>query len=328
MRDVAAEVAEAGVAEQRVEVRAVDVHLTAGVVHGLRDLEHVVLVHAVRRRVGDHQRGERVGMQRDLRPQIVEVDVAGLVARDDDDLHAREHRGCRVRAVRGRRDEAHRAIEIAVGAVIAADREEPGELALRAGVRLQRHGVVAGDLGEPHLELLDHREVAAHVGLGGERVHARELGPRHGRHLGRGVELHRARSERDHAAVQRVVAVGELLEVAHHRGLGAVRVEDRMREVLVAASQRGGHTGERHGIRERDVAHVVLVRARAGRTPTRRRRDRRPSSSRRPRSRPSRRRPRTADSPSSARARSRAATDPGVTTRIVSKNESETRCRS
>ena len=35
VRDVAAEVAEPGVAEQRVEVGAVDVDLAAGVVHGL-----------------------------------------------------------------------------------------------------------------------------------------------------------------------------------------------------------------------------------------------------------------------------------------------------
>ncbi len=116
VRDVAAEIAEAGVAEERVQVRAVDVHLAAGVVHGLRDLEHVVLVHAVRRRIRDHQRGERVGVRRDLRPQVVEVDVPGLVARDDDHLHARENRGCRIRAVRGRRDEAHRAVDVAVRA--------------------------------------------------------------------------------------------------------------------------------------------------------------------------------------------------------------------
>ena len=37
VRDVAAEVAEPGEAEQRVEVGAVDVDLAAGVVHGLRD---------------------------------------------------------------------------------------------------------------------------------------------------------------------------------------------------------------------------------------------------------------------------------------------------
>ena len=148
---------------------------------------------------------------------------------------------------------------IAVRAVPAADREESCQFALRSRVGLQRHRVVPGDLGQPGLELLDHREVTAHVGLGRERVHARELRPRDGGHLGRGVELHRARTERDHAAVQRIVAVGELLEVAHHRRFAPVRVEHRMREVLVIAQQRVGHAREGHGIRERDSAIAVLV---------------------------------------------------------------------
>ena len=39
--------------------------------------------------------------------------------------------------------------------VVGADRQQPGELALRAGVGLDRDPVVAGDLGQPALELLD-----------------------------------------------------------------------------------------------------------------------------------------------------------------------------
>ena len=50
---------------------------------------------------------------------------------------------------------------LAVGAVVAADRQQPGELALRAGVGLDRDLVVAGDLGQPALELVDQ--------LGGSR---------------------------------------------------------------------------------------------------------------------------------------------------------------
>ena len=50
--------------------------------------------------------------------------------------------------------------------MVAADRQQPGELALAAGVRLQRDGVVAGDLGEPALELPDELEVALDVGAG------------------------------------------------------------------------------------------------------------------------------------------------------------------
>ena len=44
---------------------------------------------------------------------------------------------------------------VAARRVVRADREQARELALRAGVRLQRHRVVAGDLGEPALEVVE-----------------------------------------------------------------------------------------------------------------------------------------------------------------------------
>ncbi len=208
MADVAAEVAEAGVAEQRVEVRAVDVDLATRVVHRGGDGDDLVLVDAVGRRVRDHQGREGVGVRRDLGAKVVEVDVAELVGRDDDDAHAGEDGRRGVGAVRGLRDEAHGALVVAARAVVAADREQAGELALAARVRLQRDGVVAGHVGEPALELVDQLEGPGDVGRGRERVEGRELGPGDGLHLGGGVELHRARAERDHPAVERVVAVG------------------------------------------------------------------------------------------------------------------------
>jgi Flp pilus assembly protein TadG len=42
-----------------------------------------------------------------------------------------------------------------------------------------------------------------------------------------------------HGEVDDIFEVGELLEIAHHRRLAAVRVEHRMREVLVVTQQRG-----------------------------------------------------------------------------------------
>ena len=60
---------------------------------------------------------------------------------------------------------------VAVGAVVAADREQPGELALRAGVGLDRDPVVAGDLGQPALEVVDQLAVAGGV-LGRARTGA------------------------------------------------------------------------------------------------------------------------------------------------------------
>ena len=58
--DVGADVARAGEADLRVHVRAVHVDLAAVLVDDLADLADRLLEHAVRRGVGDHQRGEVV----------------------------------------------------------------------------------------------------------------------------------------------------------------------------------------------------------------------------------------------------------------------------
>ncbi|KZX20287.1 hypothetical protein ACH61_02610 [Rathayibacter tanaceti] len=245
VRDVATEVAEAGEAEQGVEVRAVDVNLAAGLVDEAADLGDLVFVDAVRGRVGDHQRGERLGVLADPGAQVVEVDVAQLVAGDDHDAHPREDSARRIGAVRAGGDQADGAVGVAAGPVPAADRQEPGELPLRAGVGLERDRVVAGEVGQPPLQLVDQRERALHVGLGRERVQVRELGPADRLHLSGGVELHRAGAERDHAAVQRVVGIGEALEEAHHRRLAVVAAEDGVHEEGSAPLERDGDAAGR-----------------------------------------------------------------------------------
>ena len=73
-----------------------------------------------------------------------------------------------------RRDQADVALALAVGLVVAADREQAGQLALRAGVRLDRDPVVAGHLGQPRLELVDQPAVAERVLGRGERVQVGE----------------------------------------------------------------------------------------------------------------------------------------------------------
>src|SRR3546814_16755551 len=66
VRDVRAPLAGPGDADQGVHVGAVGVHLPAVLVHDLADLDHVLLEHAVRGRVGDHDRGQAVGVFRGL----------------------------------------------------------------------------------------------------------------------------------------------------------------------------------------------------------------------------------------------------------------------
>ena len=74
--DVGADVAGRGEADLRVHVRAVHVDLAAVLVDDLADLADALLEHAVRRRVGDHQRAEVVACGCGLGAQVGEVDVA------------------------------------------------------------------------------------------------------------------------------------------------------------------------------------------------------------------------------------------------------------
>ena len=150
---------------------------------------------------------------------------------DDHDLHAGHVRRGRIGAVRRARDEADVAMALAAALVPRPDDEQSRVLALRARVGLHRHGRVTGALDE---HLLETRRSArgspppAPAGANGCRL--RELGPGDRDHLARGVELHGARAERDHGAVERDVLVGEAAQVAQHLGLGVVAVEDRVRE--------------------------------------------------------------------------------------------------
>ena len=174
-----------------------------------------------------------------LAVQVRVVDRAVRGGGHDDDLHAGQHGGGRVGAVRGGRDQADVALGVAAGEVVAADRQQARELALGTGVGLDGDLVVAGDLGQLGFEVLDQFAPAGGLGFRGEGVDGGELRPGDGFHLGRGVQLHGARAQRDHGAVQGQVTVREAADVAQQLGLGAVRVEHRVLQVVGGALDGG-----------------------------------------------------------------------------------------
>ena len=195
--------------------------------------------------IGDHQRREIGGVLVRLGAQVGHIDVAVAVAADHDHLQA-GHRGARrVGAVRAGGDQADVAVPLAARCVVGADRQQAGILALRAGVRLQRDRGKAGDRLKPVGQARDQLGVA--LGLVGrrERMDVGEAGQGDRDHLGRGVQLHRAGAERDHAAVQRDVLLLQALEVAQHLVLGVVLVEHSLfeeRRVARQARRDGGPT--------------------------------------------------------------------------------------
>ena len=69
-------------------VGAVQVDLAAGLVHQFADLGHGFLEHAMRGRVGDHQRGQLVADLFDLGAQVGQVDVAVGVGGHHHHIHA------------------------------------------------------------------------------------------------------------------------------------------------------------------------------------------------------------------------------------------------
>lgn len=66
----------------------------------LTDLTNAFFIHPMGRGVGDHQAGKSIASSARLGLEVVEVDVAIIVAVDDHHLHASHLRRCRVGAMR------------------------------------------------------------------------------------------------------------------------------------------------------------------------------------------------------------------------------------
>ena len=158
--DIGADIARTSEADQRVEVGAVEIDLAAMLMNERADVARAFLEHAMRRRVGDHQRREPVGVLLGLRLEVGDVDVAVVEAAHHDDIHARHGRAGRIGAVRRGRDQADGAMRVAARQMIAADGEQPGIFALASGVGLQRHGIEAGYLGQPRFEVGKHGAIS------------------------------------------------------------------------------------------------------------------------------------------------------------------------
>ncbi len=142
VHDVGAEVAGPDLADQRVHVGAVHIDQRALGVQHVGDLVDLLLEDAQRIGVGQHQRGD---VFVHLRFQRGDVDHARRVRLQILDRVAR-HGGCGwIRAVRGIGNEDLLA-GIALRLEIRANHQDAGQLAMRAGGRLQGDRVHAGDL--------------------------------------------------------------------------------------------------------------------------------------------------------------------------------------
>ena len=237
MTHVGAEVPGFREPDEGVQVGAVDIDLATMTMHDIADLTDGSLEHTVSRGIGDHQCRETIADFLALAGEISEINVAVGVAGNYDNLHACHYGAGGVGSVCARRNQAHGALQVAATAVIGANRQETGEFSLAAGIRLQADGVIAGDLAQITLEFVNQLQVAGDIFERGVRVDVCEVGPRHGDHLGGGIQLHRARTKRNHRAVECEIFVGESSQISQHVGLRAVVAKRRLVEKLVVAQQ-------------------------------------------------------------------------------------------
>mmetsp|Transcript_26909 Transcript_26909/g.70705 ORF Transcript_26909/g.70705 Transcript_26909/m.70705 type:complete len:296 (-) Transcript_26909:1343-2230(-) len=200
--------------------------------HEVAERVDAFLKHTVGRRVRDHDGSQVVRVLLALGLQVSIVNLAVRPYFDVDHLHPRHHGRGRVGAVRRRRHQADVTVVIAPGVVVPTDGHEASQFALSTRVGLERQVVVARYIAEHLLRLLKERQVPLRLVKRSVRVHVCKRRHGHPLHLDRRVELHRARSERDHRVAKRHILVLEVLQVPHHLGLRVVQVEDLLLKEL------------------------------------------------------------------------------------------------
>mmetsp|Transcript_12825 Transcript_12825/g.27711 ORF Transcript_12825/g.27711 Transcript_12825/m.27711 type:complete len:233 (-) Transcript_12825:1659-2357(-) len=210
----------------RIHVGAVHVNLPPGLVNHVNDLDDLSLEHTEGARVRHHERRDIVPVLLHLRAQVVKVDVPLVVVVHHHDLHPRHARRCGVGPVGRLGDQADVAVSLPDRFEVVLDGEEAGVLARGARVGLRRHRREACDLRQIFVEIFDQLVIPLHLIVRGEGVDVGKRGPRDRDHFGGSIELHGARSQRDHGVVQGQVAIFQRFEVAKHLRLGVVLPED------------------------------------------------------------------------------------------------------
>ncbi len=122
--------------------------------------------------------------------------------------------------------------------VILSNRVQAGEFTLRSRIWLHRHRCVSGDFCQPVFKRFNELDETACVLGRNEGVKIGESGPADRLHLSGGVEFHRAGPQRNHASIQRIITIAELLEVPQHLGFAVVGIEYGVSQNLIGTQGR------------------------------------------------------------------------------------------
>ena len=169
MHHIHAEVPRTGLAHQGVHVGAVHVEQGAFGVKYVGDLMNLALEDADGAGVGQHQRSRVFG---DDLLQLGDVDHAQRVGAQVLHLVTADGGGGGVGSV-SRVGDDDLGPGISLGLMVGADQQDAGELSMRAGRRLQRDRIHAGDIEQAGLQQANHLERSL-----GERLRAGKDGLR------------------------------------------------------------------------------------------------------------------------------------------------------
>ena len=181
-----------------IEVGAIHINLSAVLVNDPADFLDALFKYPVGGRIGNHQCCQPLFVLGGFRLQIVEVDVAMLVAFDDHHLHAGHDCAGRVGAVGGGRNQGNIAVAFTTAFQVSADHHHTGKLSLSPGIGLQRNRGKAGQLAEHRLQFTENPGISPGLIFRHKGMQPPEGLPTDRHHLGRSVQLHGAGAEGDH----------------------------------------------------------------------------------------------------------------------------------
>ncbi len=240
MADIAANLAGFDQPDHGVQIGPVNINLPAVIMGDLADRAHGFLKHPMCGGVGDHAGGKPVARLCRFLAEIFQIDIAICRRFHNHHLHAAHLGRGRIGAMGRNRDQADIAVAFAPRAVIGLDCQQARIFPLRAGIGLHGHRIIARNLAEFHAQIGNGLGIA--LGLIGraERVQRGELWPAERHHLCRRIQLHRARPQRDHRSIQRQIPIRKATHVAHHLGLSAVHMENRVGHIGRLPQERRG----------------------------------------------------------------------------------------
>ena len=239
---VEAHVAGSGLAENGIEIGAIVVQQTAGLVDDGGDLGDIPLEHAQSRWIGQHQPG---GLRADRLPQGGEIHIASGVGGNFPNREAAHDGGGGIGAVSGVRHQHLATGVIAARDVVGADHRHPGEFTLSARHWGQRHCLHSGHFPQHLLQFVQAGQKTLADAFRRQRMAGQQTGQRGQPVTDPRVIFHGAGTQRIEVSVD-----GEIL--LRQPGVVTYRLEfrDFRQRRGAAAAQGSGQVGQ--GIVGRD----------------------------------------------------------------------------